>query len=238
MRRIVIRPTVAAMLAALVAAGCGPIRFPKPTPAPELARLKERCPAFTVFSPEWIEAGPSDFAGRPFVVVGVDRRYLRDLEPWLGLLSGRGEGLARLVVIEDARPEMSAALAAALPGGIDVRFDPPSKWDEIYAESFRLRRRADDARLDEPRKADKLERRADRMKAAADAREPGFRRALGLVGEGPHVAVVGADGTLLALVDGPLNDARARTVTQALDAALASAPAARSTEARPDDARP
>ncbi|MHC5058293.1 MAG: hypothetical protein ACYTKD_26860 [Planctomycetota bacterium] len=233
------RPTVAAIFAALVAGGCGPIRFPKPTPAPELARIRERCPRFTVLSPEWIEAGPSHLAGRPLVVVGVHHQYLRDLKPWIDLLCGRGEGLAKLVIIEDAHPGMYVALAASLPGELDVHFDPPSKWDEVYAESFRLRRRADDARLDEPRKADKFERKAERLKDAADAREPGFRRALGLVGEGPHVAVIGPDGTLLALVDGPLNKARERKVTEALDAALAAAAAVtQPTDARPADAGP
>lgn len=218
----------AMLLAALVAAGCGPLKLPKPTPAPELARLKERCPAFTVLSPERIEAGPSDFSGRPLVVVGVHHEYLRDLDPWLDFLRARGKGFATLVVIEDANPGAYEALAGALPGGLDVHFDPQSKWDKVYAESFRLRRWADDARLDEPRKADELERKADRMQTLADAHYPGFRRALGLVGEGPHVAVIGPDGTLHALVDGPLNDVREKKVAAALDLVLGSA-----TEAKP-----
>jgi len=218
------RSCPATILAALVAAGCtGQIRLPKPTPAPDLARLKERCPSFTVLSPEWIETGPSGFAGRPLVTVGVDHRYLRDLGPWIELLRGRDEDLALLVVVEGAHPGMHAALAGALPEGTDAYFDPPDRWEKAYAESFRLRRRADDARLDEPGKADALERKADRLRAAADAQEPGFRRALGLVGEGPHVAVIGPDGTLLALVDGPLDDSRKRKVTDAVDAALAAA---------------
>jgi len=213
--------SVLPLVATLLAAGCGQLKLPKPTPAPELARLKERCPRFTVLSPEWIEAGPSDYADKPLVVVGVDHRYLRGLAPWVDFLRPRIDGAARLFVVEGADPRMFPALAGSLPSGIDVHFDPSNKWDRLYAESFRLRRRADDARLDSPGKADRLEAKADRAKAAADAREPGFRRALGLVGEGPHVAVVGADGTLLALVDGPLSDSRGRRVAEALDAARA-----------------
>lgn len=228
------RSQVTAMLAAFVttfvATGCGQIRFPKPTPAPELARLKERCPRFTVLSPEWIEAGPSAFAGKPLVVVGVHHEYHRDLGPWMDLLRSRGEGFATLVIVEGAGPGSYTRVAGASGGELDIHFDPPSKWDRVYAESFRLRRRADDARLDSPGKADKLERKADAMRAAADARDPGFRRALGLVGEGPHVAVIGPDGTLLALVDGPLSEGRGRKVIAALDAAR-SAPS-------PTDSRP
>ena len=215
---------LATLFAMLVAAGCGPLKLPKPTPAPEFARLKERCPRFTIVTPEWIEAGPSDFSGKPLVVIGVHHEYLRDLRPWIRLLRARGKGFAMLVVIEDAKPGTYESIAGALPGELDVHFDPPSKWDHVYAESFRLRRRADDARLDAPRKADKLERKADRMKAAADAHYPGFRRALGLVGEGPHVAVIGPDGTLHALVDGPRIDAREKKVIAALDVVLGSAP--------------
>jgi len=221
MRSKQVFPLIATLLAMLIVAGCGQLKLPKPTPAPELARLRERCPRFTVLSPEWIEAGPSDFAGRPLVVVGVHYRYLRDLAPWVDFLRPRIDGAARLFVVEGADPRMSPALAGALPSGIDVHFDPSNKWDRLYAESFRLRRRADDARLDSPEKADSFEAKADRAKAAADAREPGFRRALGLVGEGPHVAVIGPKGTLLALVDGPLNDRRGRRVAEALDAARA-----------------
>jgi len=213
--------SVLPLVATLLAAGCGQLKLPKPTPAPELARLRERCPRFTVLSPEWIEAGPSDFAGRALVVVGVHYRYLRDLAPWVDFLRPRIDGAARLLVVEGADPRMSPALAGSLPGGIDVHFDPSNKWDRLYAESFRLRRRADDARLDSPERADRLEAKANRLRTAADAQEPGFRRALGLVGEGPHVAVIGPKGTLLALVDGPLDDKRGRTVTEAVDAARA-----------------
>jgi len=209
------------LLAMLLAAGCGQLKLPKPTPAPKLARLKERCPRFTVLSREWIEAGPSDFAGKPLVVVGVNHRYLRDLGPWVDLLRPRIDGAAWLFVVEEADPRMFPSLAGSLPSGIDVHFDPSNKWDRLYAESFRLRRRADDARLDSPEKADRIEAKADRLKAAADAKEPGLRRALGLVGEGPHVAVIGPRGTLLALVDGPLSDKRGLDVTEALDAARA-----------------
>lgn len=211
------------LLATFLAAGCGPLKLPKSTPAPDLARLKERCPSFIVFSPEGMETGPSDFAGKPLVVVGVHHQYLRDLEAWMELFGDRGEKFAVITVIEDATPGTYASVSVVLPGRYDLHFDPPSKWDRMYAESFRLRRRADDARLDSPRKADKLERKADHMKATADAHPPGFRRALGLVGEGPHVAVIGADGTLLALVDGPRIDRRERKVTMAIDAALIAA---------------
>ncbi len=215
-----------AFLAAFVGAGCGQIRLPKLTPAPDLARLKERCPAFTVLSPEWIESGPSDFAGRAVAVVAADYRYRGDLGPWVDFLRGRGGDCAIIIVIEGAGPAMHAELAPSLPSGMDVHFDPPSKWDRVYAESFRMRRRADDARLDSPRKADDLERKARLFQAAAEAREPGFRRALGLVGEGPHVAVIGPDGTLLALVDGPRDNGRGEKVSAAIEAAIAAAKSA------------
>lgn len=211
------------LLAAFFVAGCGPLKLPRSTPAPDLARLKERCPSFIVLSPEKIEVGPSDFAGKPLVVLGVHHQYLRDLGPWMELFGDRGEKFAVIVVIEDATTGTYARVSAVLPSGTDIHFDPPSKWDRIYAESFRLRRRAADARLDSAKKADKLESKAERMKAIADAHAPGFRRALGLVGEGPHVAVIGADGTLLALVDGPRINRRERKVTTAIDVALMAA---------------
>jgi len=180
----------------LWAGGCGGFRPPKPVTPPELARIRERVPQFSVLAPDGSAISPGSFAGRTLVALGAEEGFVADILPWLEALSARygrsGERYAVLAIVE-GRP------AAAL-----VR---TGSADPVAAALDRLVRGG--------------------SSLAADPRRD-FARGLGFVGEGPHVAAVAPDGTLLALVDGTAERGRVEALYSALDGVLAPrGPAAR-----------
>ncbi len=238
-RRSVVAASVAA--AATILAGCGGLRLPKPLIPPEPAAVKERSPAFTGTEHNGGELSSKDYLGCALVVVAAEPGYAGDVVGWVRLIERRagepGESYKLLAVVEgDAGDALKFAglLETGRGSPFATENHPPGKappariaYDLLgvprmraYRLSVEYRTRAEQIRRDEPRRADRMleearkidERLSDRTKG-----KPGFRDALGFVGEGPFVVVVGADGTLLALVDGPPDGGRAGKLAPVLD---------------------
>jgi hypothetical protein len=184
--------TGALWFAAAIAAGCGQIRIPDPLTPPRLAAVGERAPGFTVESPEGLPLASRDLLGRVLVVVGCDPLYARELGPWVRFLRERyGE------------PEPLRGLA---PGG-------PAEGEEARAGYVFLAVAECTSARALPHVA-----RAAGGEIPLSCDPPGsLNDAFGLTGEGPHLVAVGADGTLLALLDGPFSEARASRLAEALD---------------------
>jgi hypothetical protein len=238
-RRSVVAASVAAAATAL--AGCGGLQLPKPLVPPAPARVKERSPSFTVTVHNGGEVTSEAYLGRALVVVAAEPGYAGDVVGWLRLIEKRagkpGEGYRLLAVVEgdagDAR-EFAAPLRNECASLFAPQGQPPGKapragiaYDLLgvprmraYGLSVEYRTRAEQIRRDEPRRADRMleearqidERLSDRTKGT-----PGFRDAFGFVGEGPLVVVVGADGTLVAMIDGPPDGGRAEKLVPVLD---------------------
>jgi len=238
-RRSALAASVAA--AATIVAGCGGLQLPKPLIPPEPAAVKERSPAFTVTEHNGGELSSKDCLGCALVVVAAEPGYAADVVAWLRLVERRagkpGDSYKLLAVVEG-----DAADALKFAGPLEAECaslfapeNPPSgeaprariAYDlfgvprmRAYRLSVEYRTRSEQIRRDEPRRADRMveearkidERLSDRSKG-----KPGFRDAFGFVGEGPFVVVVGADGTLLALVDGPPDGGRAGKLGPVLD---------------------
>ncbi len=86
-------------------------------------------------------------------------------------------------------------------------------WVELVRHAKKLRRLG-------RRGAARAESRAESLGEQLRYEPLGFRGAFGFVGEGPHVVAIGPDGSLLAVIDGPLSPGRAKVLTSALDGAL------------------
>ena len=214
------------VVAAALVSGCGGLKIPRPVRAPAPARAKERSPSFTVTSLDGAEVSADDFAGRPLVVVAAEPGFIGDVLRWLRIIKGRagepGEAYRLLAVVEGGRGE-ALSLAVLLseadePGAgslyVDLLGVPRMR---AYCESAHLRQRADEVRKDEPGRAARMEKAADRIEAHLSMGRPGFRDAFGFVGEGPLVVVVAADGTLLCMIDGPPDGGRKVKLAAALD---------------------
>lgn len=109
---------------------------------------------------------------------------------------------ARPIVERWGRPGKNYAAVAILEGGAPKQLLQPKGWLGDTLEE--------------------LERLG--VALAADPRRE-FAKAMGFVGEGPHVAAAAPDGTLLILIDGTAERARVQGLFSALDSVVA--PAAR-----------
>lgn len=238
-RRSALAAAVAA--AATIVAGCGGLQLPKPLVPPEPARVKERSPSFTVTEHNGGELSSKDYLGCALVVVAAEPGYAGDVVGWLRLVERRagepGESYKLLAVVEgDAADALKFAgtLQTECASLFAPEGQPPDKaprartaYDLLgvsrmrkYRLSVEYRTRAEQIRKDEPRRADRMleeARKIDEWLSDRTKGKPGFRDALGFVGEGPFVVVVGADGTLLVLVDGPPDGGRAEKLAPVLD---------------------
>jgi hypothetical protein len=180
--------------AAVAAAACVPFRPPEPATPPAAARVLDRAPVFSVFAPDGTEVASDGFAGRVLVVVAADPGFMAEMLPWIELVRRSygepGERYDLVVAVEGTTPGELPRVDHRLPWTIALHADPPAV----------------------------LPRRPD-TKPPPD-RPSRLKRAFGLVGEGPHVVAVGPDGTLLALLDGPVVWERAERLRFALDGVL------------------
>ena len=235
------RRWVVAAAAATILAGCGGLQLPKPLVPPVPARVKERSPSFTVMEHYGGELSSKDYLGCALVVVAAEPGYAADVVGWLRLVerrAGRPGGSYKLLAVVEGDAGNALKFAGPLENECASLFapegQPPGKaprariaYDlfgvrrmRAYRLSVEYKTRAEQIRRDEPRRADRMlkearkidERLSDRTKG-----KPGFRDAFGFVGEGPFVVVVGADGTLVALVDGPPDGGRAEKLAPLLD---------------------
>ncbi|MHC4200632.1 MAG: hypothetical protein ACYSU0_11625 [Planctomycetota bacterium] len=238
-RRSALAASVAA--AAAIVAGCGRLELPKPLVPPEFARVKERSPAFTVTEHNGGELSSKDCLGRALVVVAAEPGYAADVVGWLRLIERRaGEPGKRYVLLAVVEGDAADALkfAGVLEAECASLFAPEDRppgnasrariaYDlfgvprmRAYRLSVEYRTRSEQIRRDEPRRADRMLDEAAKIDKRLSDRtkwKPGFRDAFGFVGEGPFVVVVGADGTLLALVDGPPDGGRAEKLAPVFD---------------------
>lgn len=212
-----------AVVVGALAAGCGRFAFPRPLRAPAPAHLNQRSPSFTVTSAEGVEVSSSDFLGHALVVVAAEQGYVGDVARWLRFVEGRAgkrpEACKLLAIIgDDCR--VALRLAPSLPEEVGLYVDllGVSRM-RAFCRSAELRARAGQIRKDEPGRADRMERAAKRIDAGLSRGRSGFRDAFGFVGEGPLVVVVGSDGTLLAMIDGPPDGGRREKLAAALDEA-------------------
>jgi hypothetical protein len=228
--------------AAMVMAGCGRLVLPKPLVPPEFARVNERSPSFAVVEHWGGEVSSEGCLGRALVVVAAEPDYTGGVVGWLRLVEKRagrpGEGYGLLAVVEGdagdagefARLLESECASLFAPEGQSPGTAPRARiaYDLLgvprmraFRRSVELKTRAEQVRRDEPRRADRMVKEAEKIdeRLSDPSRgKPGFRDAFGFVGEGPFVVVVGADGTLLATIDGPPDGGRAEKLAPVLEA--------------------
>ncbi len=252
----------AALAAALAVSGCGGLKLPSPLAPPDLARVNERSPGFTVTRTDaggtyLGEVSSRDFHGRALVVVAAAPRYFTDGVDWLRLVASvagaagsKGEGRYDLVVVVEGNLVEAADCASLLPEGTLLCADLQGiRWMRAWREAAKWRRSAERVRAEESDRAEKMDRKAEKIEEelrtggaegelpgtqsgsggaggklpgtqsgsdGAGRKLPGLREAFGFVGEGPLAALVGPDGTLVALLDGPPDGGRGKAFAAAL----------------------
>ncbi len=187
--------------------------------------MKERAPSFTVWAPDGTELKSGEFAGKTLLVVAGERGFVRDIVLWVQFIRtryGEPDGKhALLAVIERAAPGVRGDLAPLLPGTPEFHVEPRDKqMERALRKLSELRRWERVLRKRGSGGAERVGRKASRLDEWINKQPPSFRRAFGLVGEGPHVIAVGPDGTLVFLIDGPLDERRGRELAAAVDPLL------------------
>jgi hypothetical protein len=214
-------PTIAFTLATAVLAGCGQFRLPEALTPPEFAPVGQRAPEFSVLAEDpdspgrFMKVDSKSFEGGILVAMGAQPGFVGEIIPWLEVLeahygkpriAGPGEsGAGRYTVILIVeRGSSNLADRAQEPTLAILRSLMPSG----------------------------LTLHVDPRRDFVDSKET-EKSTFGFVGEGPHIAVVSADGTLLGLTEGPVSEKRAARLIEAMDGAfsLVEAPAAPPDEA-------
>lgn len=197
---------LAACLVTGLVAGCGQFKMPEATTPPEWAVVGERAPAFRVFAEDPLlprklnEVSSGDFEGSVLVAMGAEADFAGELLPWLHVLE-----------VLYGPPRRFASFV----GPDRDEKDAGRYWVLIIIE------RAGPAALEGLRRVmpEGLTMLVDPHGEFANAAEAEENR-FGFVGEGPHIAVISADGTLLVLIDGPVSEGRSRRLIEAMDKAL------------------
>ncbi len=215
---------LAACLVTGLLAGCGQFKMPEATTPPQWAVLGERAPAFTVFAEDPLlpgkldEVSSGDFKGSVLVAMGAEAGFAGELLPWLEVLEGLyGPPRRPASSVGADEDEKDAGRYCVL---LIVERAEPRKLSR-----FKLVRKL--RRLKLVRKLRGLKRVMPDEHALLIDPDGEFAKAgkaeedrFGFVGEGPHIAVISADGTLLALVDGPVSERRSRRLVEAMDRAF------------------
>ena len=196
---------VARPLAGLVGllAGCGQFKYPEATTPPEWAVTGERAPEFTVFAEDPLlpgnlsEVHSKDFEGRILVAMGAEPGFAGELVPWLDLLHSKydrwsGPGVVSLNSEGGGRYAVLVIVERADPGWL-------ARLRLVMPEGLTMLLDPEGEFANAPKTEDNR---------------------FGFVGEGPHIAVISADGTLLALIDGPVSEKRLERLIKAMDRAF------------------
>lgn len=198
---------LAAGLFAGLLAGCGQFKLPEATTPPDWAPIGERAPEFTVGRVD--RSGPgmferlhsTDFAGGVLVAMGAAAGFVGELLPWLEEL--------------EARYGKPRRLASSGPGTFESGKHVGRYSVLLIVERTKPRELRGLKRV----MPDEYTLLIDPNGEFAGAPET-ERNRFGFVGEGPHIAVISADGTLLALIDGPVSKRRLAELKEAMDRAL------------------
>ena len=200
--------TIAFALATALLAGCGQFKLPEALTPPEFAPVGQRAPEFNVLAedpgrPGWFrEVRSESFEGSILVAMGAQPGFVGELLPWLEVLEAK-YGRPRIAGSGESDAGRYTVILIVERG------------------SFNLADRAQEPTLAMLRSLmpSGLTLHLDPRRDFVDSKETEKSR-FGFVGEGPHIAVVSADGTLLALIEGPVSERRAARLVEAMDRAF------------------
>ncbi len=200
--------TITFALATALLAGCGQFKLPQALTPPEFAPIGQRAPEFSVMAENpdrpgrFMDVHSKSFKGSILVAMGAQPGFVGEFIPWLEVLESH-YGKPRIAGPGESGTGRYTVILVVERGSTNLA-------DRAQEPTLALLR---------PLMPPDLTLHVDPKRDFVDSKETEKSR-FGFVGEGPHIAVISADGTLLALVEGPASEKRVARLVKAMDGAF------------------